>query len=61
MFEVSPKVATVVSVVMAVICIGGAVALFTFGPNNGIVFETLLLGIGIFSLVLGAMIRRQRR
>lgn len=60
MFEVSPKVATVVSVVMAVICIGGAVALFTFGPNNGIVFETLLLGI-VFSLVLGAMIRRQRR
>lgn len=57
----SPKIVTVVSIVLGVICIGGACVAFLFDSENGLVFEVLLLAIGVLSLALGAMIVRRSR
>lgn len=50
-----------VSLILGVLGIGGAILVFLVGSDDGIVFETVLLLVGIFSLLLGVMISRQNR
>ncbi len=52
---------TVAAIFLGVIGIGGALLSFLLSEDDGIVFEVLLLVIGVSSLAMGAMIVRRER
>ncbi len=51
----------VAAIFLGVIGIGGALLSFLLSEDDGIVFEVLLLVIGVSSLAMGAMIVRRER